>query len=190
MEVSDENKKLLEKYREDILKRSLSNTENYDRSILTLSASFLGFSLAFIRDLAAGIDVSASFLLPSSWLFFFIAIVVTLVSFQVSERALIVALENAESVYLRNDPSGYEKTNRLEKWNRYCSYGSGATFSFASLLTVIFVTLNLSNMKPTIVQKGASIPKPQSGAAVPGMQLPAPVPAPTPPAPAPAPASK
>jgi hypothetical protein len=188
MEVSEDSKKLLEKYREDVLKRSLSNTENYDRSILTLSASFLGFSLAFIKDLAAGNNVSYLWLLPTSWLLFFFAIVVTLASFQLSERALFAALARAELFYLQNDSSGSAKVNSFEKWNRICNDWSGITFALGSLLTVIFVALNLSNMKPTIVEKGATIPKPQSGATVPGQQMPPPAPT-SPPAPAPAPTS-
>lgn len=188
MEVTEENKKLLEKYREDVQKRSLSNTENFDRSILTLSASFLGFSLAFIRDLASVNDVSNLWLLPTSWMLFFVAIAATLASFQLSDNALTVALSQAESFYLRNEPPGDKHKNSFENWNRYFTLGSGVVFAFASLFTIIFVALNLSNMKPTIFERGASIPKPQSGATVPGMQMPLPAPA-SPPAPAPAPIS-
>ncbi len=188
MEVSEDSKKLLEKYREDVQKRSLSNTENFDRSILTLSASFLGFSLAFIRDLASVNDVSNLWLLPTSWMLFFVAIAATLASFQLSDNALTVALNQAESFYLRNELPGGKRKNSFENWNRYFTLGSGVAFAFASLFTIIFVTQNLSNMKPTILDRAASIPKPQSGASVPGLQMPPPAPA-SPPVPAPAPAS-
>ena len=39
---------MYDKFRDELLKRDLSNTENYDKAILTLSASSLGLSLTAI----------------------------------------------------------------------------------------------------------------------------------------------
>jgi hypothetical protein len=205
--MSEDSRKLLEKYREDVNKRSLSNTENYDRSILTLSSAMLGLSLAFIKDLANAESVECKFLLPASWMIFLLTIITVLVSFRVSESGLDQALRNAESYYRDGDQNAFSRQNIYGLINQKLNVLSGVLFALASLLTIIFVTLNFSkvNMK-TSETKGASIiapqsivplsatipaiqstsglPRPQGGATVPTMQgQPAPA---TAPAPAPA----
>ncbi len=42
---------LYAKIRDDLLKRQLSNSENADRAVLSVSAAALGFLLAFIKDM-------------------------------------------------------------------------------------------------------------------------------------------
>jgi hypothetical protein len=205
--MSEDSRKLLEKYREDNGKRSLSNTENYDRSILTLSSAMLGFSLAFIRDLASVDSVECRFLLPLSWVTFLLTIVTVLISFRVSESALEEALKNAEKYYRDGDHNALSASNIYVSINQKLNFLSGVLFTLASLLTIIFVSLNFSKttMKnsetkgativapQSIAPRSATIPtiqsvtgisKPQGGATVPAMQgQPAPA---TAPAPAPA----
>lgn len=43
--------KLYADARADLLKRQLSNSENADRAILSVSTAALGFSLAFLKDI-------------------------------------------------------------------------------------------------------------------------------------------
>jgi hypothetical protein len=181
----EEVKKLLEKYREDANKRSLSNTENYDRSILTLSTAMLGFSLAFIRDMGNAQGVECKLLLPLSWLLFLTTIAVVLYSFRLSERGLAEALKNAESYYLDGDETAFSAPNRFRNWTEKLNTASGVLFVIASFVTILFVSINFSKtvMKPTET-KGATIVAPQKvplGATIPALQ-------PAPPAPAPAPA--
>jgi len=45
--------KLYREYYAELLKRQLSNSENADRAILSVSTAALGFSLAFIKDIIA-----------------------------------------------------------------------------------------------------------------------------------------
>ena len=42
--------KLFKETYDELVKKQISNSENFDRSILTLSTSGLGISLAFIKD--------------------------------------------------------------------------------------------------------------------------------------------
>jgi hypothetical protein len=51
-DLATEKRRLLAETRADLLKRQLSNAENYDKAVLSLSIAFLGFSLAFLKDLA------------------------------------------------------------------------------------------------------------------------------------------
>ena len=45
--------KLYGETRADLLKRQLSNSENADRAILSVSTAALGFSLAFLKDIVS-----------------------------------------------------------------------------------------------------------------------------------------
>ena len=46
-----ERQRLYEEYRKDLLARQLSNAQNFDKAVLSLSTAGLGFSLAFIKDI-------------------------------------------------------------------------------------------------------------------------------------------
>lgn len=70
--------KLYADTRSDLLKRQLSNSENADRAILSVSTAALGFSLAFLNDIVS-LQGAMLFYLPYvSWALFVLAIVVTL----------------------------------------------------------------------------------------------------------------
>jgi len=46
-----ERQRVYERTRDDLLKRQLSNAENFDKAILSVSTAALGFSLAFLKDI-------------------------------------------------------------------------------------------------------------------------------------------
>jgi hypothetical protein len=54
LERSEQDQKvadqMYDKLRDDLLKRDLSNTEGYDKAILTLSSASLGFSLSIAKQ--------------------------------------------------------------------------------------------------------------------------------------------
>lgn len=201
--------KLYADTRADLLKRQLSNSENADRAILSVSTAALGFSLAFLKDIVS-LQGAVFFYLPYvSWALFVLAIVVTLISFFTSQKAIDEQLDLAHRYYIdRNDTAAVLRpkyagiTDALNK--------SGAVLLVVGLLaTCMFVGINLwkgnamtdkrkindGATLPIIervpqggelLQKGASIPtlqtvptKPQGGAPVPSLQQ-----VPSPPAPA------
>ena len=51
MEIPEVNKKYFKELNREIYTRERSNTENYDKAILSLSSAGLGFSLAFIKNI-------------------------------------------------------------------------------------------------------------------------------------------
>ena len=82
---TSEDRALYMKLRDDLLARELTNSVNFDKSVLSLSSVGLGFSVGFIRDV---VDVGAAvnlWLLHASWILFGLAIVMTLVSFLISQ---------------------------------------------------------------------------------------------------------
>ncbi|HLP96844.1 MAG TPA: hypothetical protein VK149_00215 [Sideroxyarcus sp.] len=205
----DDNKArqdLYAKTRDDLLKRQLSNSENADRAVLTVSAAALGFSLAFIKDVVPLSSAMYSILLYLSWLCFVLAIVITVASFFTSQHAIHSQLELAERYYLKHDEDALKIRPRLATITDKLNMVGAASFVVGILMTCAFVAINLGketsmaenrlatngatipNMQRTpsgIIQKGANIPAmqptpPQSGAPIPSMQkAPAPPPAST-----------
>lgn len=143
MNASDERKALYQKCREDILKRQLSNTENFDRAILTLSTSILGLTLTFIRQVTPLEEATNLIFLFLAWSLFLIAIVVTLSSFLLSQRGLDCQLEYAEKYYLQQDNEYLKKKNIYADLTQYASWVAGAAFIFAILFLAVFVFLNI-----------------------------------------------
>ena len=111
-----ERRELYEKTRKDLLDRELSNSQLYDRAILTLSAAALGISLAFIKEIANPVEPRC--LLIISWCLFSAAIISTILSFWVSQKALKKQLEYAEKYYLE-EKDEYRKTSIYAKITVY-----------------------------------------------------------------------
>lgn len=198
---------LYAKTRDDLLKRQLSNSENADRAVLTVSAAALGFSLAFIKDIVPLGTATYTALLYWSWICFVLAIIITLASFFTSQYAINAQLVLAERYYLLNEEDALKARPRLATITDRLNMAGAVIFVVGIVATCIFVTINLgketpmaerNNLAPNgaaipniqkapsgVVQKGANIPTmqpamPQGGAPVPSLQkAPQPTPAPT-----------
>lgn len=187
---------LYAKTRDDLLKRQLSNSENADRAVLSVSAAALGFSLAFIKDIVPLATATYPALLYLSWLFFVLAILITLASFFTSQHAILVQLTLAERYYLQNDEDALKVRPLLAIVTDRLNLAGAVSFFVGILATCVFVAINLGKDTPMaerkpvmdgaiipnlqrtpsgVIQKGATIPAmqpatPQGGAAVPTMQ--------------------
>ncbi|MBU0566776.1 hypothetical protein KJ693_02160 [bacterium] len=143
MDNMEERKKLYSETRNDLLNRQLSNSENFDRAILSLSTAGLGFSLAFIKDIVPFAQVSHLKLLCLSWYMFAIAIVVTLVSFIASQLGIDKQLIFAKEYYLEGKEKSLDKPNWPAIIITYSNYVSCLVFIVAIFLTVFFVYQNI-----------------------------------------------
>ena len=196
----EDRKRLYAETRADLLKRQLSNSENADRAILSVSTASLGFSLAFIKDIVRFGTADYQALLYLSWLLFALAIITTLVSFYTSQKAIDEQLEIAENYYLKLDESAIFKRPKYAGYTEKLNI-SGAFLLVAGILfTCIFVATNLTKgevmsekgigmdgamvpnlqravQTPNTINKGANIPalqglpvNPNNGATVPSLQ--------------------
>jgi hypothetical protein len=180
--VEEQSRELFGKFREDILRRQLSNTENYDKAVLSLGTTFLGFSLAYVKDFTPYEQTILGWLLPLSWGLFGLSIIATIASFFASQRGLSIQLEYAERYYLNRDESALKENNFAANWTNKLNVGSAISFVLAVVATIVFTTTNLvtgGNMteKKNSLTKGASVPAIQAtqgyvldGASVPTMQ--------------------
>jgi hypothetical protein len=200
-EASDENKKLLEVLTSEIWKRQVSSSENFDKSVLTLSSGGLAFSLGFLKDFLPVSQAVWGWTLYVSWSALTAATVVTMLSFLAAAKAQDYKLASARLYYLDGDDSRLND----HRWDRaviWMNRVSGACFVVGVILTTVFVATNLErandmkNQRPGIGQDGLPSPMMQkiSNAGDLRRGLPSPAITPSSPArpvsaPAPAPAS-
>ena len=145
----DDSEKLYEMYlkeEEDISKRELSNVENLDKAILSLSSAGLGLSLVFIKNVVELSKANHVWVLYGSWLMFVIAITSTLLSYLFGQHALNKQREFNEKYYLEGDENAGEKVSRASQITRILSYVSVFTYIAAVSCTALFIGLNLENI--------------------------------------------
>ncbi len=169
---------LYQKTREDLLKRQLSNNENFDRSILTLASAALALSVTFLNGTGAH---GCFALLVLSWIGFVLAIVITIISYLTSQHGISRQLELAERYYLKNDDSALTATNLAAAWTDRCAVSSAVSFVIAIILLLTYFAINLPRRteiphmakESKLVDNAAAIPslqKVHGGASVPTMQ--------------------
>jgi hypothetical protein len=183
----EESHKLYADYRKDLLARQLSNSENFDRSILSLSSAILAVSVAFVRGQPQLPPPQFPALLWLSWVSFALAIIFTVISFMTSQAAIDRHLEFAAQYYLEQQENALGKSSAFASTTKWLARLSGVAFVAGVMLTISFATLNLprgdkmskkSTGSPTFRVGGAPVPKmqpsgvgsAQKGAPIPAMQ--------------------
>jgi hypothetical protein len=136
---------IYDSFRDELLKRQLSNTENYDKSILTLSSAGLAISLVFLKSIVPMEKAECLFLMKTSWVFFLLTILVSLVAYLISNAAITKQLSISEDYYVNRMQSAFNKKNWLSLLNNWLNYCVGVLFGIAIIAVVAFVTLNLKN---------------------------------------------
>lgn len=141
----DDSEKLYEMYlkeEEDISKRDLSNVENLDKAILSLSSAGLGLSLVFIKNVVKLTEATHVWILHISWLMFVLAITSTLLSYLFGQRALNRQREFNEKYFLEGDEEAGLQTSFASRVTRFLSYVSVFTYIAAVACTAFFIALN------------------------------------------------
>lgn len=178
-----EKRQLLAETRADLLSRQLSNAENYDKAVLTLSTAFLGISFAFLKDFVPIDRAVWLCLLYGSWVVLTGSVMSTIISFWLSQRAIDVQLRKAEDYYLRDDQCALNKS-RVATATDWVNAVSGVLFVLGVSLTTVFVIVNLERslkmsddkkVENVPLREAASIPKMQEvplkrGAPIPNFQ--------------------
>ena len=85
--------------KEDINKRDLSNSESFDKAILSLSSAGLAISLSFIKFIVPIEDAIYILCLYIAWICFGFAIISTILSLMASQSGLDKQLKIAECYY-------------------------------------------------------------------------------------------
>lgn len=155
--------------RGELLDRQFSNSEAYDKAILTLSSGFLALSLSFIKEILPAGSITWATLLYASWVLLALAIVSTVISFRVSNAAIERQLEQAQRYYGERDESAFTKS-KLSRAVDWLNNVSGGLFTLGVVLTVIFVISNFSEEKSMSNKSGSEPTRLDEGHTVPPMQ--------------------
>jgi hypothetical protein len=143
MDLKEENRKIYAGFRDYLLKGQMSNSENFDKSILSLSSAALGISLAFIKDIVKINDAQFAWSLKLSWILFTIAIISTVISFATSQRSITIQLVYTEKYYLEEKIEYLNKKNWWTSITKFLNTFSAIVFVLAIILTVVFVIINI-----------------------------------------------
>lgn len=158
--------------RDECWKRQIANADNFDKAILTYSSGALGLSLAVLKDFVPIQTAQFAWALYASWILFTVAIVVTTLSFLLSQNGLRAQIAAAEAYYLRGDNNALNNTNG--RATELAAWLQAATFMLGIVLTIGFVSTNLKGVVamtedrkvqlkegapvPTLIQRGAPVP--------------------------------
>ncbi|OWR04067.1 hypothetical protein CDO81_10110 [Roseateles puraquae] len=173
----------------EVRKRQVSASENFDKSVLTLSTSGLAVSLAFLKDFIPIGQALSAWMLYASWGLLTAATVITMLSFLASMRAQEFQQAIAEGHYRRGE--AHDKPNPWDQFVIWMNRASGASFIAGVSLTTLFVAINLQRAHEVknLPQPSNTVPD-RRGLPSPGIVPSAPIrPAPPPPS-APAPQTK
>ncbi len=175
-----ENQKLFAERRKELVDRQLSNSEALDKAVLTLSSSGLAISISFIRyiiDLESAIKTN---LLFTSWALFALAIICTITSYLIGQKAIEKSIDISYKYYIEDDDR-YENVIPLSsRINDKINLLSSVFFIMAVVSVVSFVAINLNKQEnamskeksnSTFTADSATIPKMQKkSAAIPKQQ--------------------
>jgi len=115
-------------YWAELLKCQLSNTENYDKAIFSLSSSGLALSLTAIK---------------LSWVSFLFTIILSLISFLISNYGITKQLSIAEDLYIKGLVKAQTETNYFANLNSVLNRITGTMFVLTISMTIFFVTVNI-----------------------------------------------
>lgn len=120
-----------------------SSSDNYDKSILTLSSGALALSLGFMKDVVQLKSAAHLWLLFGGWVGFVVAIVLTVLSFRFSIFAQMDQLEKARQFYLENNQDAAKQDAKYSAALNICAWGGGICFVAGFILNGLFVALNI-----------------------------------------------
>ncbi|WP_051302893.1 hypothetical protein [Psychromonas aquimarina] len=147
---TDVRQKMYDELRDELYKRELSNSESFDKAILSLSSAGLAISLTFIKSIVAIDEAIYIYWLYSSWVFFGMAIILTLLSLMFSNQGMKKQLDLAERYYLLNEEDAFNKPDWFAKATELSNLLSGIVFIFAISSVIVFSIANFSNKNSSI----------------------------------------
>ena len=101
--AEEQNFEIMRHQRDELVRGQISDSETYDRSILTLSSSFLGFSIAFIHFAANEEPIQILWAVIVAWALYFFSILSVLISILAMQKARGEMVDALEPYYLQGD---------------------------------------------------------------------------------------
>jgi hypothetical protein len=128
---------------EESNRREVASSENYDKAILGYSTGALALSVTFISSVVKDMaHAQARWCLKTAWIAWIVAIVVTIISFQISIKAGRIQSENA-SDYYNGDGDALKRPNRPAGWLTWANGIAGGLFVLGAAFMMAFVWVNI-----------------------------------------------
>ena len=134
--------KLYAEYRGRLETQLQAAYDQFDKAILTLSGGALALSIGFIKDVVPLSRAVWKPLLISSWVGFAVAVLLTVVSFLVSQRAYELQIQSAQDYFVDDVADALNRRNHCSRWVRMLNIAAISFFMIAVVLTISFVAVN------------------------------------------------
>jgi hypothetical protein len=135
---------LHDEYRRKVWDDLKSGTENFDKYLLTFSSGAFALSLGFIKDIVKPERAVSLGWLLTSWIFFLLCILITLISFRVSIRALELMVPCLDDFYLKGNTDAFDR-HLKSFWTKavdWTAYAAIVFFVAGLMCTMVFVDKN------------------------------------------------
>lgn len=160
---TEEGRRLFEDQAKEVWKIVQKGADDFDKSILTYSASALGLSVAFIQNVVPKEHAVHLFYLFSAWICFTLAILLTVVSFKVSAAAQYKHLDHCKEYYLHQKQEYLTKRNWWNLGNEVLTLFAGLSFTLGVVGIAVFGILNFKEVQ-TMANKAGIQGDAQKGA--------------------------
>lgn len=131
---------------EELNKRYISNSEHYDKAILTLSSASLGFSVFVLNYIVPWKSACFLWLLFVAWGALGLSVVCSLLGYRIANRAIKALNVNIQAYYLHNTVEEPETpyTKRLNDIVAQLNWLMGVLFVVGLFAALLFVSLNIT----------------------------------------------
>jgi hypothetical protein len=150
----ERREKLYDEHRKQAWEDLQNSSDNFDKSVLTLSSGALGLSLSFIKDIVPLNHAMWLLLLYLSWSLFGLCIVLTVLSYQFGIRAQKEHLRNLPDYYLQGDEKASKQKGRSWRAVEAFSLLSAGLFTLGLICTVVFCIKNLEGSRMSDIKMG------------------------------------
>jgi len=136
--------------RSELNRGAAAGANAFDRTLTSLSAGGIAFSLTYVQVFFDGLDqVLSSWLLLVSWTGFLVSLLVTLISFLTSQKAYGRQVEILETAFLHDDEeasnTGQSVENRWRVATNALNLVSLGAFIIGVVNISVFVARNLAS---------------------------------------------
>jgi hypothetical protein len=138
-----EAEKLYYEFRNHLIESRHKSYEQFDKAVFLLSGGGLTISLTFIKDLIPFVTAASKNLLVTSWVLFVIPLILTLLSFILSQKALDRQIELTDDYFQNDNTDALNETNVFANITRYSNYASAIFFVAGVTVLLRFVYINI-----------------------------------------------
>ncbi len=141
--------KLYEMYlrmEKDISDREMMNSVNRDRTLITISIAGLGLSVAFVKNIPSGSNISSPGIIYVVWVLFGLCIISVLLSYIFALTALERYRQINREYYIEDNDNARNKKYFSLGATQFLNYASVILFMLAVISGVIFIIKNSNNI--------------------------------------------